>query len=907
MMTRLVKTLFFIGLALLITGLIAPGFINWNNHKAALMAQISPYFQRKISVDGNISFQILPQPELQLADVTVANADGSMKKPFMKLKSLDVQVDLMPLLQGQIVVNTVNLMQPVFNVEVYNDGKTNLSGFFAPSDSGLATTAQATQLNQISVTDGTLHYANVLTGTRKTFDNLTLTVSANTLLGPYHVTGSMEYQQTNAGIQIDTGAFDQTMTAPIDISFMPVEKMPQITLKGTISLQGGINLGGKLSLSNGSLASLADIPALNALDFWQTDVSMTGAMTLKGDRFSLRDMDATFGQAGHLRGAVSVTVPHRGVRDVRADLSADGLAVTSQYSDDYPAIPDGYEINLRLKGKNVLWDGKKLAAVDISASTEKKEWQIRSAHVRLVGHSDIGFSGTVTPQTDSAVYTQIHITTDDLGKMVDAFAPESTNAFRALGGDGAPVKKMQMSGSLKISPDEISFHDIDATFGKTGKVSGALDVARKTKQPKFTAALHLDGWNSSRLPEAFQKFLMGSKSTLQLTADNFTIDGLSLSGVTFDATTGANGLTIRKFDGDLSGNDTFSITGRVADLAPASGLDLSYTLNAADAPKIAKSLGASLPPLAGSNFSLKGTVTQTQGGDYSYMAAGQADMLTLQGQTINHASFTLNASKPLTVSILNLTGKLWSGALEGRLDYTEGANPETWSATFKGNIKKARLTALQEQFRFKGFSVGKGDIDFGLASDDSTLQSTTGDISLQADMLTVSDFNAARLPEQLQKLKKMPTDLAGLVSDAVHHGGTSVFKSVQGKFKLDHGKIEIESLTADNAAEKLSLTGAAGIAPSSYALSGSLQLLKPKDFPALTVTRSSKDADYAIDGGKALQTYIGKNLPPPPVLKKRGKHVLPPQKKGHPIGDILNRLNAPRSDAAKPEAKSPPP
>ncbi len=907
MMTRLVKTLFFIGIALLITGLVAPSFINWNKHKSALMAQISPYFQRKISVDGNISFQILPQPELQLANVTVANADGSMKNPLMKLKSLDVQVDLMPLLQGQIVVNTVNLMQPVFNVEVYNNGKTNLSGFFSPSDDDLVTTAKATQLNQISVTDGTLHYTNVLTGTHKTFDNLTLTVSADTLLGPYHVTGTMEYQQTNANIEIDTGVFDQTMTAPIELSFMPVEKMPQITLKGTISLHGGINLGGKLSLSNGSLSSLADIPELNALDFWETDVSMTGAMTLKGDRFTLKDIDARFGQDSHLRGTVSVKVPHRGIRDVQANLSADDLTVTGQYANAYLAIPDGYKINLRLKGKNILWDGKKLATADISAFTENKNWQIRSAQVTLAGHSDITFSGTVMPDADSAVYTHLHITTDDLGKMVDAFAPASTNSFSILGGENAPFKKMQMSSSLQISPDKISFYDIDATLGKTGKISGVLNVARTTKQPNFTAMLHLDGWDSAEFPEAFQKFLMGSQATLQLTADNFTTNGLSLTGITFDATTGANGLKIRKFDGDLSGSDdTFSMTGRVANLAPASGVDITYALKAADAPKIAKSLGAALPPLTGRNFSLKGTVMQTPEGDYSYTAAGQADALTLQGQTIGHASFALNAPKPLTVSILNLTGELWSGALKGRLDFTAGANPEIWAATFKGSVKKAHLPALQEQLGLKGFAIGSGDIDFDLSTADNTLQSANGDISLQADKLTVDDFNATRLPERLHKLKKMPADLATLVSDAVHHDGASVFKNVQGKFKIDHGKISITSLTADNTTARMSLTGTASIALRSYALSGSLQLLKQKDFPALTITRSSKDPDYAVSDGKALQTYVGKHLPPPPTLKKREKHVLLLKKEDHPISDILDRLNAPGIAAEKPAAQSPP-
>ena len=57
MMTRIVKILFFLGVALLIVCFVAPSFIDWNKHKAEVMAQIEPYFQRKVTVAGNISFK----------------------------------------------------------------------------------------------------------------------------------------------------------------------------------------------------------------------------------------------------------------------------------------------------------------------------------------------------------------------------------------------------------------------------------------------------------------------------------------------------------------------------------------------------------------------------------------------------------------------------------------------------------------------------------------------------------------------------------------------------------------------------------------------------------------------------------------------------------------------------------
>src|SRR5580698_10180552 len=100
MMTRIVKLLFFLGVALLIACLVAPSFIDWNRHKAEVMAQISPYFKRKIDVTGNVSFKILPQPGIMLESVSIANAEGAKTASLITLKSLEARIRLEPLLEG---------------------------------------------------------------------------------------------------------------------------------------------------------------------------------------------------------------------------------------------------------------------------------------------------------------------------------------------------------------------------------------------------------------------------------------------------------------------------------------------------------------------------------------------------------------------------------------------------------------------------------------------------------------------------------------------------------------------------------------------------------------------------------------------------------------------------------------
>ncbi len=222
MMTRIVKILFFMGVLLLIVCFVAPSFIDWNQHKAEVMAQISPYFQRKVDVAGKISLMILPQPEIMLESVSIANADGAKAASLITLKSLEARIKLEPLLEGRVEVENINLTEPVLNLEVAGDGKTNLAGVLA-SSTDLGAAAGAVQLNQVTITHGTLHYFGQLTGTEKTFENLNLSVKADTLLGPYKIVGDMQYQKTRVNVDMDTGVFDKGMSSPVHITLLPAD------------------------------------------------------------------------------------------------------------------------------------------------------------------------------------------------------------------------------------------------------------------------------------------------------------------------------------------------------------------------------------------------------------------------------------------------------------------------------------------------------------------------------------------------------------------------------------------------------------------------------------------------------------------------------------------------------------
>jgi uncharacterized protein involved in outer membrane biogenesis len=290
------------------------------------------------------------------------------------LKSLEARVKLEPLLQGRVEVEDINLTNPILNLEVDADGKTNLSGLLK-SSADIGAAAGSVQLNKVSITNGMLHYTSKQTGTEKIFDKLNLSVTAQTLLGPYRVQGDMQYQKTKANVDMDTGTFDKNMTAAVHILLAPVsETMPQIKLNGDLSLKSGVDVEGEVSTTQGKFASLVNIPALNALDFMNDDSELTGMVDWKGDKFALNDIRAKFGKGGSLQGKLSVQPPAKtGEKPtVNIDMNGSGLTITAKPSDAYMNVPEEYQGSLRFKGKNFQPAQRQCRAVQEAATQRQR-------------------------------------------------------------------------------------------------------------------------------------------------------------------------------------------------------------------------------------------------------------------------------------------------------------------------------------------------------------------------------------------------------------------------------------------------------------------------------------------------------------------------------------------------------
>ena len=128
-MKKIVKVITIVFLAILVGSFIGGYFFiknfNLNQYKTTIEEQIYKHTGRKLQIAGNAYLGISLIPTLIIDDVSLANSSWAENPQMIKLKSMQIQVSLLPLLQKEIIIDTINFIQPHIYLEKSSSGMVN--------------------------------------------------------------------------------------------------------------------------------------------------------------------------------------------------------------------------------------------------------------------------------------------------------------------------------------------------------------------------------------------------------------------------------------------------------------------------------------------------------------------------------------------------------------------------------------------------------------------------------------------------------------------------------------------------------------------------------------------------------------------------------------------------------------
>lgn len=494
--------------------MITLGFVDWTPYRDRFEAVASEMLQRPVTIDGALSFRILPTPAFRAESVTIDTLPEG-RAPFLaRMDRLEMELALFPLLRGDIEVRKFELVRPLLNPERLPDGRlTGLLERFLQ----IAEENRAMRFDIITIKDGTLLIQDGVTNRSWRFDGINTRIRAESLSGPFRFDGSAYMDGLPLSLTLKAGHMETgrrtSLSARLDMGdgmiaatgwVQPSAESwrPDFSLavevdspKLSLFLENGVRLMGTKEKDealpdfvlwlDGSLALKADLSGHGA------DIHLED---LKGryDGSPLR-ADGTVTFANGPRAALNLMIDH---------LALSTFARMGAYLDDpapgpglslilpaFPSLPDGAFLDLTLEvGALSYGEG---AASDMILKTQitPDKARLETFEVNLPGISRLSLMGDLLNVPEQGTGFQGHLTASS----------SSLRTLLAWLEIAHPVPEgrlssLQLSTDILVRPGHLSLSALALTLDGS-QASGDVILQQGSEKPTVIADLVVDRLN----------------------------------------------------------------------------------------------------------------------------------------------------------------------------------------------------------------------------------------------------------------------------------------------------------------------------------------------------------------------------------------------------------------------------
>ena len=631
--------------------LIAPSFVDWNNYKDEIGRQVSSLTGREASIGGDISFAVLPSSTLFVEDLRVASLPGASSVDFLTVRSLEVEVALLPLLRGAVQVERLILVDPTIELEVLPDGTKTWE--FENDDNRDSGDKVDISLDRFVVENGRVSFKDDRSGAQRDIDDLNAIISARSLEGPFDIDAQLSTDGRSFSIQAEIGRLAGRPLTPINVTLVSERGTAKAEFAGAL-LRGGdsTKAEGRIKVegdhANDVLAELMDPSVPNAEPLGrlgQSPVSLTANAVFQGDDMRLDKVEMALGEISG-RGALSVsagdeptfklllTVGTIDLEKILADREPAEVAEAEESVAKEQAayfLPEDWAGNIELTVGAIKYGEGVIRQTRLAAALKEGVLSLTSLGGLLPGGSDLAITGAVSNEAGGAAFAgKLNVASSNFRALLTWLNVDTERVAKDR------LTQMTLSGALTVNPDLVQLYGIELALDTTRLKGGvAWSIQERTS---FSANLEidrldLDGYfgteeTDEELGLDWIKSLADFDSRLKLDVARLSYDRFSLHNLAVEATLIDGRLSLDKVDmGSLNGVRA-TLTGSIGDLAGDLDADLEVTASTRQMGRLAQLLD--LPePAADAAGSPLNAVLALKGGYKALSFDGNADI----GQT----------------------------------------------------------------------------------------------------------------------------------------------------------------------------------------------------------------------------------------------------------------------------------
>lgn len=252
-----------------------PFLVPVETYKAEIEKRASEATGRKLTIAGPVSFSLLPSLAISARDVSFSNAPGATNANMMLLERLDVKLKLLPLLSGEVAIDSFVLEKPVIHLEKNRQGRGNwefdtAKSAPAPAPAGAPSQSaprnapaahnplQDLRLGDVRLSNGAISYRDGATGKTYAADAVNLRLSLPDLDHALQIDGGLTWNGKPVTLGGQVAAPRALMDGKASALVLGVDSdLLKFKFKGNAANAEPMKIDGDIDLSVSNIRSLA--------------------------------------------------------------------------------------------------------------------------------------------------------------------------------------------------------------------------------------------------------------------------------------------------------------------------------------------------------------------------------------------------------------------------------------------------------------------------------------------------------------------------------------------------------------------------------------------------------------------------------------------------------------------------
>jgi uncharacterized protein involved in outer membrane biogenesis len=898
-----------------------------------------------LELGGSLNAAILPYPHVKVDNIIIDSANTKGPYAFIgSVENASISIALLPLLSGNITVSNISLIRP--NIALKEQKQVSDANDLQPNQNVDQNTKQSEsqaekiKIQGLSLTEARIAYTP-LDGDEMIIEIPQLTLSADTLKGPFDAQGSIVFQEKKYNFDAQTGVFGGK--TPMSVNAIVNNDSYSVKYDGVLdTATDSMNAQGEISFSAKSLSDFGielrdEVTASGLLTVNKTSAKLDNGFVQIGDskaNFNFVANGLGEGQSKDIATSITFTddvnlddilseLPQS--EDIKQESNDNQTVLANSNSYNYLpetiSLPSNLFVDAKITVPSLIYKNKAIKNVNVNAIVKNNVVNTQvligqlpdsgslniKAQLKGQSISKNGASGsTILSHPSLSLDGNVNIASvkmlaSDWLKVVDASVFDNPSVPNTIKGP--------LNGSVKESKITIGSSQLQA--GQYNMKGMALSYTNAKKSLLGLSVKNLDGARinvSGELGNTKQlnvdmshantvKAIQIVKPEFQSTAileKPFAFKALVIMG---DETIKIQNMDAKLGDVTTTGDVSIETTGSKPDIKSNLIFDRLDTQALMGGEKsTGKASGKSSNTVVSSN-SVNTTPWTKQAIDTDWMRTMNID-IQAKANALVHGTWTINnpsldiALNNGSLNIRNIQGGLFGGTVDmnGMAVAKQAGQPLDINSVIKASnvdLNKLVRSALNQN---KDRVLGQGSFNITLntkgLSSHALINNLNGDGRINTTDLTIIGIDLAKLSEAISD--ESLTDLAAMVRSSTN-GGQTKFNPVEEEIIIRNGVMPINDFVLQNNTATLTSNGTVNFASWFMDLKNTIQIMEPEKLPELVINlkgplnNPSKDVANDLIKSYLMNKYGAK-------INEKIDNLLGDKLKDSPVKGLINNF-----------------